>query len=62
MTVEDHGGQLLVMIVAADVAESLAQPICGVRPEPRGKGFSILVTDAEGKEVHRALVERFTLV
>jgi hypothetical protein len=54
-TVEDHGGQLLEDdIKASDVADELAVRIYEVRPELRDKGYSILVTDSEGLEVHRA--------
>jgi hypothetical protein len=54
-TVEDHGGQILADdVTATDVADELASRIYEVRPELRGKGYYILVTDAEGREVHRA--------
>jgi hypothetical protein len=54
-TVEDHGGQVLEDdIKASDVADALAARIFEVRPELRDKGYSVLVTDSEGLEVHRA--------
>lgn len=57
-TVEDHGGQILADdITASDVADELAARIYEVRPALRDKGYSILVTDSEGNEVHRAPVE-----
>ena len=59
-TVEDHGGQILADdTVTEDVADELAAKIYDVRPEMRGKGFMILVTDAEGREVHRAPIDAF---
>lgn len=57
-TVEDHGGQLLADdIIAGDVADELARQVYEVRPQLRGKGFSILVTDPDGREVHRAPID-----
>jgi hypothetical protein len=57
-TVEDHGGQVLDDdITAADVADELARRVYKVRPELRNKGYSILVTDSEGQEVHRAPID-----
>jgi Bacteriophage Lambda NinG protein len=57
VTVEDHGGQLFTDDgAAARAADDLAQQIFEVRPELRGKGYSVLVTDARGLEVHRAPV------
>ena len=57
-TVEDHGGQILADdVTAADVADELARRLYEVRPELRNKGYSILVTDNEGQEVHRAPLE-----
>jgi hypothetical protein len=54
-TVEDHGGQILADdTTASDVADELAAQIFKVRPELRARGYSILVTDREGREVHRA--------
>jgi Domain of unknown function (DUF6894) len=60
-TVEDHGGQMLADdITAADVADELARRVHEVRPELRGKGYSILVTDGDGNEVHRAPIGQST--
>jgi hypothetical protein len=57
-TVEDHGSQALADdITAADVADELARRVHDVRPELRNKGCAILVTDAEGREVHRAPID-----
>lgn len=59
-TVEDHGGQILADdTIAEDVADKLAARIYEVRPELRGKGYAILITDAEGREVHRAPIDAF---
>jgi len=58
ITVEDHGGHILADdITAAAVAEELARRVCEVRPQLRGKRYSILVTNAEGLEVHRAPID-----
>jgi hypothetical protein len=57
-TVEDKGGQILAdEIVASDVADELARRVYDARPELRGKGYLILVTTADGNEVHRAPLE-----
>jgi hypothetical protein len=57
-TLEDHGGQVLADdIMAADVADELARRVREVRPELRNKRYAILVTDAEGREVHRAPID-----
>jgi hypothetical protein len=57
-TVEDHGGQILADdTIAEDVADELARRIYDVRPELRGKGYAILVTDTKGREVHRAPID-----
>lgn len=57
-TVEDHGGQIPADdITASDVADELARRVYEVRPELRDKGYSILVTDSDGHEVHRAPIE-----
>jgi hypothetical protein len=62
VTVEDNGGQVLADdISAADVADELARKVYEDRPELRDKGFSVLVTDSEGQEVHRAPVELFCI-
>jgi hypothetical protein len=61
-TVEDKGGQVLADdMVASDVADELARRIPEVRPELRGKGYSILVTGADGEEVHRAPLDDRTV-
>jgi hypothetical protein len=62
IVVEDQGGQLLADdVIASNVADRLAQSIYQVRPELRGKGYSILVTDNEGQQVHRVSIdERFS--
>jgi len=52
--VEDNGGQILADdVIAADVADELARRVYEVRPELRNKGYAILVTDDEGREVRR---------
>jgi hypothetical protein len=57
-TVEDKGGQILADdIVASDVADELALRVYEVRPELRGKGYSILVTNADGDTIHSAPLE-----
>ena len=57
-TVEDEGGQVLADdVVASDVADELARRVCEARPELRGQGYIILVTNADGDEVHRAPLE-----
>jgi hypothetical protein len=57
-TVEDHGGQILADdIAASDVADELARRMYDLRPELRGKGYSILVTDFEGRDVYRAPID-----
>jgi hypothetical protein len=54
-TVVDEGGAVLEDdIAAADVAYRFAAERSKVRPELRGKGYAILVTNANGEEVHRA--------
>jgi hypothetical protein len=58
-TVEDHGGQILADdITAAAVADELARRVREVRPQLMGKPYSIVVTDAEGHEVHRSPIDR----
>jgi ferritin-like metal-binding protein YciE len=47
VTVEDQGGQLLDDVTASDVDDILAHKVYLRRPELRGKGYSILVTDFE---------------
>jgi hypothetical protein len=57
-TVEDKGGQVLADdVTASDVADRLAEDLFQVRPELRGKGYSILVSDAQGETIHKAPVE-----
>jgi hypothetical protein len=57
-TIEDHGGQILTSdIAASDVADELARRIYDLRPEFRGKGYSILVTDSEGRDLYRAPID-----
>jgi hypothetical protein len=57
-TVEDKGGQVLADdVMASDVADRLAEDLYQVRPELRGKGYSILVSDAEGETIHEAPVK-----
>ena len=57
-TIEDKGGQMLADdMVACDVADELALRVYEVRPELRGKGYLILVTNADGDEIHRAPIE-----
>lgn len=54
-TVEDKGGQFLANdITACHEADRLAEKLFQVRLELRGKGFSILVSNADGEEVHHA--------
>jgi hypothetical protein len=61
-TVEDNGGQILADdVTASDVADELAARVYEVRPELRGKGYSILVTDSQGNEVHRSPVEQVSI-
>ena len=56
-TVKDEGGQFLADdITACGVADRLAEELFQVRPELRGSGYSILVSNADGDEVHRAPV------
>jgi hypothetical protein len=62
-TVEDKGGQIFADdIVAADVADELALRVYKVRPELRGKGYSILATNAEGNEIVRSPCSKMLLV
>jgi hypothetical protein len=57
-TVEDKGGQALADdVMASDVADRLAEELYQVRPELRGKGYSILVSGPDGETVHNAPVE-----
>jgi|EndMetStandDraft_4_1072995.scaffolds.fasta_scaffold1313162_1 hypothetical protein len=62
-TVADQGGQLLEdESMAIEVADRLAQELSVVRPELRGKGYKVLVTNADGERVHEAPLDRFRLV
>ncbi|WP_375160973.1 hypothetical protein [Bradyrhizobium sp. RDT46] len=62
-TVADQGGQLLEdSSMAIQIADRLAQELSEARPELRGKGFKILVTDADGEHVHEAALDKFRLV
>jgi hypothetical protein len=56
---EDNRGQIFADdVTASDVADELAARVYEVRPELRGKGYSTLVTDSQGNEVHRLPVEQ----
>jgi hypothetical protein len=58
-TVTDHGGQILEDDVKAiEVSDHLASEVAKNRPELLGRGYKILVTDAEGNEVHRSPLDR----
>jgi uncharacterized protein DUF6894 len=62
-TVADQGGQVLADdFMASEVADRLAEELRSVRPELRGKGYAILVTNDEGEEVHRAQLDKLRLV
>ena len=62
VTVEDRGGQILVDDgAAAHVADELARKLCEIQPELRDRGFSVVVKDANGVEVHRAPVEEIAI-
>jgi hypothetical protein len=53
--VEDHGGQILADDrMASEVADMLARRVYAMRPELRNTGFSIIVEDEAGDEMHRA--------
>jgi hypothetical protein len=57
-TVAEQGGQLLEdWSMAIRVADRLAQELSETRRELRGKGFKILVTDADGEHVHEASLD-----
>ncbi len=56
--VPDPAGQMLRDAGAATrVADKLARDIYKIRPELRGKDFSILVRGEDGEEVYRAELE-----
>jgi hypothetical protein len=58
-TVADQGGRIIADdVMAADVADRLAQKLFAIRKELRGKSFFILVTNAEGEEIHRAPIDQ----
>jgi hypothetical protein len=42
--------------MASDVADTLAEELYQVRPELRGKGYSILVSGPDGETVHKVPV------
>jgi hypothetical protein len=48
--------------MASEVADRLAEELRSVRPELRGKGYAILVTNDEGEEVHRAQLDKLRIV
>jgi hypothetical protein len=57
-TVEDKVGQVLTNdVMASDVSDRLAQDLYQVRPELRGKSYSILVSGPDGEMVHNAPVK-----
>ena len=57
-TVTDEGGaELPDDIQALDVAEKIARRLLEERPELRGRRFSILVTNQDGEEVGRMLLD-----
>jgi len=59
-TVADQGGQLLEDdLVAVQVADRLAEELTRNRPELQGKGYKVLVTDADGERVHEAPLDKF---
>jgi hypothetical protein len=61
-TVEDKGGQILTDdMTACDVADELARRVYQARPELRGKGYHIVVTNVDGDEIHRAPVRPIVL-
>ncbi|WP_376706906.1 DUF6894 family protein [Bradyrhizobium ottawaense] len=62
-TVADQGGQLLEdASMAMQVADRLAEELSDARPELRGKGYKVLVTDVDGQHVHEAPLDKFKLV
>jgi hypothetical protein len=62
-TVADQGGQLLEdETMAIHVADRLAEELSDARPELRGKGFKVLVSDADGERIHEAPLDKFKLV
>ena len=62
-TVADYGGQLLQdEAMAVRVANRLAHELSEAQPELRGKGYKVLVTNADGERVHEAPLDKFRLV
>lgn len=58
-TSADQGGQILSDDdEAMEVADTLATQLRVVRPDLIGKGYMILVTDENGREVYRARIDR----
>jgi hypothetical protein len=58
-TSADQGGQMLTdEDEAMRVADTLARELRVVRPDLIGKGYMILVTDEDGREVYRARIDR----
>lgn len=58
-TIADQGGQMLAdEDEAMRVADTLARELRVVRPDLIGKGYMILVTDEDGREVYRARIDR----
>jgi len=59
--VEDKGGQVYSDDLSAfAAADNLAREIHLTRPSLNGKGCSVAVTDASGKELYRALLDRLS--
>jgi hypothetical protein len=57
-TVEDQGGRILADdAMATDVANRLASQLREIRPELIGKNYAIVVTSADGRELHRAALD-----
>jgi hypothetical protein len=62
-TVSDQGGQLLTDDdLAIQVADRLAAEILEARPELQGKNYKVVVTDADGDEIHVSPLDRIRLV
>jgi hypothetical protein len=58
-TTFDHGGRILEDDdQAIEAAELLAKQLRIARPDLIGKGFLALVTDEDGREVHRVRLDR----
>lgn len=54
---DEGGAELPDDIQALDVAEKIARRLLEERPELRGRRFSILVTNQDGEEVGRMLLD-----